>query len=462
MFRPTTLLSGILASVVSLAPVARLDAQMLDIILTVGSSDLNLFNYFQRVARARLKVTRATPEQLARAKLRIARQAYEMEARQFEVGKKEVTVEVVGASSKRWLDSERAVHPGREEQVAALERHWLRAKQAEDIATAKFEAKVFDETQFSPVRYDRLEAESELARVKGRHKDARGWEAETHNTLFLKDPLHAGNGIAKALWEFSGPNPEALAPAKLAVARAQYHARAKQFFVGKAAATSEFVLDAARRLLESELALSRTPADRVTTCERNWVRAKQVEDVAREKIEAGVFEITQYGPALFYRLGAELEWARARARQAMPTGETNRPLFDFLLADPLRDSAKGFARSHLEATQADPGDLARARPAVIRQGLEARFKQFAVGKKEATAEFLLWWLRRGMEAKLSLPLKRASRLAALEEFWLQAFETDRIATAKFDAGVFDITQYAPTRYTRLEAELRLAEARSKK
>jgi hypothetical protein len=483
MSRPAMLLSSILAFVVSLTPVARLDAQMLDILKEAGpfrhrtgggeldvqmldfwkedSSNRSLFDYYKRVARARLKAARATPEKLNRAKLQIARRPYPAFFKMFAVGKKEANGEEIGAWSKRLLNSERAVRPARGEQFGALEMHWFRAKQVEDIATDKFKAGVFDVTQYLPAKNVRLEAESELARVKTRQKYARGGEGETHNQHFLQDPLLAGNWIAKAQWEISGSHSEGLDRAKLAVARELFYARAKQFIVGKKEVIPDFALAASRRLLEAELALSRTPADRVAAYERNWVRAKQLEVVARGKYESNVFDITQYAPAKFDRLEAELDWSRARAGQAKLTGKTNRPLNDLLLVDPL-DHYKGLARSHFQATHADPGKLARARLAVALQGLGANFKQFQWGKKEATAEFLLWWTQRWLETKLALPLKRASRLAALEEFWLQAFEGFRIAKAKFDAGVFDITQYAGARYALLEAELRLAVARLKK
>src|SRR5262249_61445542 len=90
----------------------------------------------------------------------------------------------------------------------------------------------------------------------------------------------------------SAPPPMELARAKLAVARAGYEARLKEYLAGKT--TAEPVLEWSRRWLESEPAAHGQQADQLAALERHWLRAKQIEEVNRASYEKGSVAITQY------------------------------------------------------------------------------------------------------------------------------------------------------------------------
>jgi hypothetical protein len=458
MFRTTRLFLQLLIIVWSLGLGGKVGAQ----VPWVWEEDLEtFFDHDLIIAQARFRADQAKPEQLARARLQAVRVAQEARFKQFEFGKQGVTCEFLITWSQYLFDSDRAVQRKPGDQVAAFERNWLRATQIEEILTRKLQGGMDDITESSPARYFRLDAEIRLAQA--RHKNHHhAWEGETHNPTFLDDPLHAGNRIGKAQREAMQTRSDALARERKAVARAIFQARAKQFIEGRQGITSEFVGDASKLLLESELALSLTPSDRRAALERHWVRAKTIEKVGKVKYEAAMDDITVYLPPLYDRLGAELKWAQVRTGKEDGPGAPGKMTTDPYLRDFSPLSWKELAQAHFQATRAEIGNLARSRLAAAELGLEAQFKQFAAGRQGVTAEFLFSWAQRMSEAKLSFPLKREERIAALEQLWQQAFECERIGKSKYKAGKDDITVYAPALYFRLAAEIRLAEARSKK
>jgi hypothetical protein len=128
---------------------------------------------------------------------------------------------------------------------------------------------------------------------------------------FPPDPL-AAKALAKARFELSQAKEQDLAKAKLAAALEGCHSRFKQFIAGRG--TMDFTIDSAKRLLAAELELADTPAAVLAAHERHWAILFEMDLIAKARFEAGRIDITDYSETQYYRLDAELQIVRLKAK----------------------------------------------------------------------------------------------------------------------------------------------------
>jgi hypothetical protein len=109
-------------------------------------------------AKAAFEAAHADAHELDAQRLQDARQVFEDERQQYAAGR--TTLDLTIKASLRWLDAERAVHSGREEQAAALERHWRQMLTLEREAESKLAANKIAFADLMAVRYARQQAEA--------------------------------------------------------------------------------------------------------------------------------------------------------------------------------------------------------------------------------------------------------------------------------------------------------------
>jgi hypothetical protein len=109
-------------------------------------------------AKAAFETVHADVNELNREKLEDARQVFREERQWYAEGK--TTLDLTIKASLRWLDAERAVHSGKEEQEAALERHWRRMLALEQMTESKLAAGKVTVADLMAVRYARQLAEA--------------------------------------------------------------------------------------------------------------------------------------------------------------------------------------------------------------------------------------------------------------------------------------------------------------
>jgi hypothetical protein len=105
---------------------------------------------------------------------------------------------------------------------------------------------------------------------------------------------------------------KALAQAKRDAATQEFDARMTQFLAGRG--TLFFLLDSARRALESELALAETQADRCKLYQAHWERMKEVEKVSQEHFDAGRWSVEDLVQTRYWRLEAEIWLTEGNAK----------------------------------------------------------------------------------------------------------------------------------------------------
>src|SRR5207245_2937344 len=108
-----------------------------------------------------------------------------------------------------------------------------------------------------------------------------------------------------------------LAEGKSSAAFDSFLSRSRQCLVGLC--TLNLVLEASRRWLSADLAMSNKPEDRLAAYERHWEAMRLIEDFNRARYQAGRIAIQDYLETVYARVDAELQWNRARAAKAKPS-----------------------------------------------------------------------------------------------------------------------------------------------
>jgi hypothetical protein len=108
------------------------------------------------------------------------------------------------------------------------------------------------------------------------------------------------------------PELRTLALEKRSAARQAFAARVDEFVAGKTT-IADFMLEAALRLREAELAVCTTPAERIEVLDRCWSWAKFAESINKAKFDSGSVGPAQYYPVLYARLQLEYDLVKARS-----------------------------------------------------------------------------------------------------------------------------------------------------
>lgn len=132
---------------------------------------------------------------------------------------------------------------------------------------------------------------------------------------FITSSGYPGNAewVARTKRELAvrSPSLRTLALEKRTAARKAFAARADEYAAGKTT-IADFVLEAANKLREAELAVSATPGERVEALERCWLWAKWLEAINKAKFDAGTIGPNNYYPVVYARLHLESELISAR------------------------------------------------------------------------------------------------------------------------------------------------------
>jgi hypothetical protein len=138
-------------------------------------------------------------------------------------------------------------------------------------------------------------------------------------------------------------------------------------------------------------------------------------------------------------------------------GEEETDPIDGGALDPLY--SKELAKAKLATYSSDLKQLAREKLQVARDAYESRFKEFLAGR--GTLDFLLASSLRLLESAQALAATQEERLALLEIHWQRMATMESVNRARYEAGRIPISDYAESKYFRLQAEIWLVEARAK-
>ena len=116
---------------------------------------------------------------------------------------------------------------------------------------------------------------------------------------------------AQAKFKASRIKPEQQERTKLQVVRQEYDDREHEFLTGWGGWGLQ---NAARRLMDSEIALTATEANQKAIRERYWARLKQMEIIYKARYEQGQVPIQTYAESKRAFRDAEIMLLRARAK----------------------------------------------------------------------------------------------------------------------------------------------------
>src|SRR5262249_44061740 len=156
----------------------------------------------------------------------------------------------------------------------------------------------------------------------------------------------------------------------------------------------------------------------------------------------------------------------AALKGGKPVGLPQRVLDIFTAVDPsdgrvqfgdVYGEPRRIARAKYAAVHADPRQLARAKLAAATEESDARWKEFLAGR--GIQDILLAAFERRVEAELALTDNAPDRLAAQERHWRQLLQVEEVSRDRYEAQLIPIQDYMQARHARLDAQIRLAQAR---
>jgi hypothetical protein len=417
----------------------------------------------KELARAKFEAIRADPAALARQKLEAARLNYRARLEEFLAGRG--ALQLLSAASLRLTEAEQAVRDRPEDQAAALEGGWERAWVVETITAGRFASGRAPTADYAETTYLRLEAEARWLRARaragkgGRPGTGRGLPQRGADVVLAEGLRDSGvrlADLAEVKRAALQADPRDRARQTVAAARACHRARFEEFEAGRG--TLDSCLDSEERLAEA--ARAGRPEDGAAAFETSWARAWETERIEEARFHAGRVPLADYLEARQSRLGAEVRWLRsgpwpgAGRERALGRG-----LFPEDELGPTRSDVAAFSRAKREALQAAPRQLERERRAVLREAYGERWKEFVSGR--GTLYLLLAASRQWLEAELAVLDRPAEQAAACERHWTRSKRAEMVNDARFQSGRVPIADLMETRYARLDAEIRWAEARER-
>jgi len=110
-----------------------------------------------------------------------------------------------------------------------------------------------------------------------------------------------------------------LVKGQLEAAKAEVDARWQEFLAGRG--TLDMMLGSSQRLLLAEFDLSTKRMDRIAALEAHWQRLREVETINQTRYDAGRIAIQDLAQVRFGRCRAEILLERAKAGQAIDSGQ---------------------------------------------------------------------------------------------------------------------------------------------
>jgi hypothetical protein len=403
------------------------------------------------VARAQVKAVRAAPRELAIARLGAALEYQQARWKEFVAGK--TTAEYLVDGFRLLAEAERGVHDqDAAAQEAALERVWISTREAERIARARYEAASFPILQYVESQIERLEAEIAWAGVRADGRIAAAAFLAEDGPENAEDLLDWSRGVARDRRAATATNVNQLRAQLVTAAREGVEVRYREFVAGRLFPT--LYLDGVVRLALAERELQGKTGGAEWLVLR-WDAARMMFELARAHYEASNVPLSGYAAARYALLDAELELVRATAGKPTPRVLTP-PASDPGSAEAVEFLSRDHARARFALSRADVKQLAADRVAVAAEGWKTSLEEFLAGK--SVSNFPLLWSTRLLESELALADDRSHQLRAYADHWRRTRVIEAISLQRYESGTVAITQYANTRYHRLDAELKLVRA----
>jgi hypothetical protein len=98
---------------------------------------------------------------------------------------------------------------------------------------------------------------------------------------------------------------------------------------------------------------------------------------------------------------------------------------------------------------------------VCQESFEAIMKDIAVGRRVVDEDICIW-SRRWLQAQLAVTRKKADKVVAHKKHLQRTKEVEKFAKGMVDSGKASIIKYTTAKYYRVQAEIWLGQAQTKK
>jgi hypothetical protein len=416
-------------------------------------------------AKALFESTQGTTRDLARARVEAVQTQMRVRYEKYRAGAQDATLDLQLEAAAFLVEAELSAleKPTPDDRLAPRAAYWLFAREADKIVEAKYKVGRVSTADFAKARHAHLDAEFKIRRAVGEQKLLAPFPPTAITDVEELFPAPQIQELAKAQFEAGQIDLRDLARRRREAARLQFQERYRKYQGGAQDATLDLLLKAAAVLVEAELdALEKpTPADRLAPRAAYWLFAREADKIVEAKYKLGRVSLADFMQARHARLDAEIQLRRANGGQKLPApvpttavaldGEED---FDGLYS-------KASAKAQFQAGQADLRDLARRRRDAIRSSLRVRYEKYLAGAQDATLDLLLEAARQMLDTELADHDDPAERLEAVQQYWEVTREAEKIAGAKYRGRRVSLADYAQAQSQRLDAEIRMQEARAK-
>ncbi|HEY7157076.1 MAG TPA: hypothetical protein VH575_24110 [Gemmataceae bacterium] len=420
----------------------------------------------KELAKAAFESSQATPRDLVRARLDAAQMQLHERYRKYRADGVDAESDPLLMEAIAFLaEAELATleKPVPADRVAPLAAHWLYLLSVEQIVEGKYHLGRVSLANVMEYQQARLDTEIKLRRAVAERKLSAPFLIPSI-FLDLEEPFLGSEAkeVAKSAFKAGQADLRDLALARTEAARTQLHYYVWLSRIGEAD-VFQLLLGSAALLVEAELGALENPmpAERLEPLAAYWLFTRAKETLTEAKYNVGRISLADFAQTQHARLDAEIKLRGAVAGKQLsaPFPAISLP---FGPEAPLYGpDAKEMAKSAFEAGRADLRDLARARRDAIRTCFQERYEKNRAGAQDATLDLLLKASRQLLEAELGVHDDPAERLAAYERYWESLRIAEEIVRAKYAVGRVNLADYAQAQYSRLDAEIRMREARKK-
>lgn len=414
-------------------------------------------------AKAAFEASQAAPRDLARARTEAVRTQLRVRYAKYVAATWDASFDRLMEVVARLAEAELAVleKPTPTDRQAALAARWLFALSAEQIAERRYHIGAVSLAVLMQARRARLDAEIKLREAGEGTKSSDPFVPSL--PLGLEGPFFDFDEkeAAKSTFEAGQADLRDLARARRDAAHLEFRVCYQKHLAGDQNATSDILLASAMQVVEAELAALEKPmpADRLAVLAARWQSALFAEWFVEAKYRAGRISLANLKQAQYARLDAEIKLRGVNDGRKLPDSFLTFS-FPLELEEPFLDfDVKEVAKSAFEAGQADLRDLAQARRDAIHTSFQERYEKYRAGAQDATLDLLLEASRQLLEAELGVHDDPAERLAAHERFWGALRIAEEIVRAKYAVTRVSLADYAQAQYNRLDAEIRMRQAR---
>jgi hypothetical protein len=420
--------------------------------------------YAKELAKDLFESTQGTARDLTRARLEAARTQWAERYKRYRAGELDAKLDLLLEAAALLARAEREAleKPTPEERLKPLAAHWLYTLAAERIVEANYRAARVSLADVMQARQERLDAEIKLRDAGQQLSEPFPIAAvalDRENSFLDYEVKEA----AKHTFEMGRTDLADLARKRRDAAYASFQERMRKFQAGAQDATLDLLLKSAAILAEAELAALKkpTPADRLTPLAAHWLSAWWTEQNVEARYKLGRVSTADFMQGRHARLDAEIEIRRAGGGEKLsdPFSTPDLPLDEEEDFD--GPDSKALAKAQFEAGQADLRDLARERRDAIHVSLRFLIWIHRLGEADLTLDLDLETARQLLEAELALHDDPAGRLEAFQRYWEYTKQTENTMAAKYEVGRVGLADYAQARFARLDAEIRMGEARAK-